>query len=474
MYLVMKNLSIIVAIDDYYGISKNDVLPWYNEEDLKHFKQITKDKILIMGKKTWLSIPNKTKFQKDRICFVLSSQYNDEYNMNDFDLNHVYYIKSYDVILQICMNITDPLSPMCRDVFIIGGKSLYEKSFDSSFLKYIYITRIKGDYKCDNDIKFIQQHLDYRCIHIYTEMKDTVTFQKYKVISEEDMYLKLLSNVYYTGIERNDRTGIGTYSKFGSQLSFSLKDNKMPLLTTKKTYWKGIVHELLWFLNGNTNSKILEDKNVNIWKGNSTREFLDKLGFNDREVGDLGPVYGFQWRHWGAEYETMNTNYQNKGIDQLQNIVETIRKDPSNRRLILSAWNVKDIKEMALPPCHMMCQFYVDESTSELSCQLYQRSADLFLGVPFNIASYALLTHIIAKIVGLTASRLNIVFGDVHIYKTHLDAVKTQITRSPFDFPTISIQKDISNVSDLSGLSFEDIELNSYKCHASIFAPMSV
>lgn len=129
---------------------------------------------------------------------------------------------------------------------------------------------------------------------------------------------------------------------------------------------------------------------------------------------------------------------------------------------------------MALPPCHMMCQFYVDESTSELSCQLYQRSADLFLGVPFNIASYALLTHIIAKIVGLTASRLNIVFGDAHIYKTHLDAVKTQITRSPFDFPTISIHKDISNVSDLSGLSFEDIELNSYKCHASIFAPMSV
>jgi dihydrofolate reductase/thymidylate synthase len=462
----MKELSIIVAIDDNYGISKNNRIPWYNSKDLQYFKKVTTEKILIMGNKTWNSIPNKNKFQQNRICFVLSTKH--PYviiDWNEIKLNETYFVNSYENTIHNLLNCSIPY-----DIFIIGGKMLYKKAFETEYLNYVYLTRIQGDYQCDNNIKFLHQELDYRCELTTSEtLSDFTVIQKYKVFSEEQMYLKLLKNVYRCGVEKNDRTGVGTFSLFGAKLSFSLKNNKMPLLTTKKTYWKGIVHELLWFLNGNTNSKKLEENNVNIWKQNSSREFLDDLGFNHREVGDLGPVYGFQWRHWGAKYETMYTDYTKKGIDQLKQLIETIKTEPSSRRLILSAWNVSDLKEMALPPCHMMCQFYVNGD--ELSCQLYQRSADLFLGVPFNIASYALLTHIIAKLVGLKASVLNIVFGDVHIYKTHLDAVKEQLTRLPFQFPTICIQKDIKDVSELF---FDDIVLQDYNCHNSIKAPMAV
>ena len=464
----MKELNIIVAIDENYGISKNDVIPWSNDKDLQHFKKMTADTILIMGRKTWNSIPNQEMFKKNRICFVLSSTHSDVIvDWDNIKLNQTYFVNSYEHVIKCLMDCNN-----YYDIFVIGGKSLYEKAFETDYLKFIYLTRIPGDYKCDNHIKFIQQKIEYRCSLISSySLDDSTAFEKYMVFSEEQMYLKLLQNVYQSGIERNDRTGVGTYSQFGGKLSFSLQNNKMPLLTTKRTYWKGIVHELLWFLNGKTNSKQLEEHAVNIWKQNSSREFLDELGFNHRDVGDLGPVYGFQWRHWGAKYETMYSDYDNKGIDQLKQLIETIKKEPSSRRLILSAWNVGDINEMALPPCHMMCQFYVNETTQELSCQLYQRSADLFLGVPFNIASYALLTHIIAKLVGLKASVLNIVFGDVHIYKTHVDAVKEQLTRTPFKFPTVCIKKDITDVSELR---FEDIVLQDYNCHNSIKAPMAV
>lgn len=192
---------------------------------------------------------------------------------------------------------------------------------------------------------------------------------------------------------------MGTYSLFGAQMRYSLRDNVFPLLTTKRVFWRAVVEELLWFIRGSTNALELRDKNVHIWDANSTRDFLDSAGLHDREEGDLGPVYGFQWRHFGAEYKGMRADYTNKGIDQLAHIIHTIKTNPGDRRMVMCAWNPVDIPKMALPPCHCLVQFYA--ANGELSCQLYQRSADMGLGVPFNIASYALLTCMIAHITNL-------------------------------------------------------------------------
>lgn len=190
-------------------------------------------------------------------------------------------------------------------------------------------------------------------------------------------------------------------------------------------FWRGIAEELLWFIQGSTDAKLLQAKNVRIWDGNSTREFLDKQGFADREEGDLGPVYGFQWRHFGAEYKTCQDDYAGQGVDQLNDVIERIRKNPNDRRIIMCAWNPVDIPRMALPPCHCLVQFYV--ANGELSCQLYQRSADMGLGVPFNIASYALLTHMMAHITGLKPGDFVHTLGDAHIYLNHIEPLKEQV-----------------------------------------------
>lgn len=218
-------------------------------------------------------------------------------------------------------------------------------------------------------------------------------------LHEEYQYLNHIKHILEKGAKTDDRTGVGTYSIFGAQMRYSLRDSIFPLLTTKRVFWRGVVEELLWFVRGSTNAFELRDKKVHIWDANSTREYLDSIGLKDREEGDLGPVYGFQWRHFGAEYKGMRADYKNKGIDQLAHVINTIKTRPSDRRIIMCAWNPIDIPEMALPPCHCLCQFYV--SNGELSCQLYQRSADMGLGVPFNIASYALFTYMLAHITNL-------------------------------------------------------------------------
>lgn len=220
-------------------------------------------------------------------------------------------------------------------------------------------------------------------------------------------------------------------------MRFSLRNNSFPLLTTKRVFWRGLAEELLWFIKGDTNANHLAEKNVHIWDANGSREFLDNLGFKEREVGDLGPVYGFQWRHFGAEYKDFNTDYTNQGVDQLKEVIETIKTNPTDRRIILTAWNPSAIPKMALPPCHMMCQFYV--YNGELSCQMYQRSCDMGLGVPFNIASYSLLTIMIANVTGLKPGEFIHVTGDTHVYNNHIEPLKEQLKRNPFPFPKVCL-----------------------------------
>lgn len=263
-----------------------------------------------------------------------------------------------------------------------------------------------------------------------------------------NQYETLLKHIYQNGTFKSDRTGTGTKSIFGAQLRFNLAEG-FPLVTTKKVHLKSIVHELLWFIKGETNTKYLTDNGVTIWN-----EWADK-------DGNLGPVYGYQWRSWPAA--------NGKHIDQLTEVIDTIKKNPDSRRMIVSAWNVADLPQMALMPCHAFFQFYVADG--KLSCQLYQRSADMFLGVPFNIASYALLTMMIAQVCGLEAGDFIHTFGDAHIYANHFEQVELQLSRDPRPYPVMKLNKDITSIFDFT---FADFTLEDYNPHPAIKAPVAV
>lgn len=262
------------------------------------------------------------------------------------------------------------------------------------------------------------------------------------------------------------------------QLRFSLRDDTFPLLTTKKVFTRGIILELLWFLAGDTDANLLSEQGVKIWDGNGSREYLDKMGFKDRKVGDLGPVYGFQWRHFGAKYKTCDDDYTGQGIDQLKQVIHKLKTNPYDRRIIMSAWNPADFDKMALPPCHIFSQFYVSfpkegegSGKPRLSCLLYQRSCDMGLGVPFNIASYALLTRMIAKVVDMEPGEFIHTLGDAHVYKDHIDALKEQITRNPRPFPKLKIKRDVKDIDDFK---LTDFEIEDYNPHPRIQMKMSV
>ncbi|VUC24462.1 unnamed protein product [Clonostachys rosea] len=312
---------------------------------------------------------------------------------------------------------------------------------------------------------------------------------------EEEQYLDLIREILEEGERRPDRTGTGTISIFGARLKFKLNDNGrpvLPLLTTKRVFHRAIILELLWFIQGNTSSLALSEQGVKIWDGNGSREFLDKLGLTHREVGDLGPVYGFQWRHFGAEYVDSKTDYTGQGVDQLAELIHKLRTNPYDRRMILSAWNPKDMPNMVLPPCHMFAQFYVsypsastngaaaaqngDDAESKpkghLHCQLYQRSCDMGLGVPFNIASYALLTHMLAHVCDMVPGSLTHVMGDAHVYLDHVDALREQLEREPRPFPELEIKREKGG--EIDGWKLEDFEIKGYEPHKSIQMKMSV
>ncbi|MCK0068529.1 thymidylate synthase [Kordiimonas laminariae] len=261
-------------------------------------------------------------------------------------------------------------------------------------------------------------------------------------------YLDLMKRIREEGVFKGDRTGTGTYSVFGHQMRFDLSEG-FPLVTTKKLHLRSIIHELLWFIAGDTNVKYLKDNGVSIWD-----EWAD-------EKGDLGPVYGHQWRSWPTP--------SGETVDQIKNLIDQIKNNPNSRRLIVSAWNVADVDHMALPPCHCLFQFYVAEG--KLSCQLYQRSADVFLGVPFNIASYALLTHMIAQVCDLQVGDFVHTLGDAHLYSNHIEQTDLQLTRDPLPLPSLSLNH---NVRDLFNFKFEDIEIVGYESHPHIKGAVAV
>lgn len=297
-------------------------------------------------------------------------------------------------------------------------------------------------------------------------LKKVLESNKYRnhVYHEENQYINLIDDILNENSDFIGRNG-NTKAIFGSAMHFSLEENSVPFLTSKKLAWKTCLKELLWFISGNTNNKTLKEQNVHIWDANGSRDFLDSRNLVNREEDDLGPIYGFQWRHFNAEYDNANTNYDKKGIDQLQEIIDNLKNEKTrySRRLILTAWNPCQLNEMALPPCHILCQFNV--INNKLSCALYQRSGDVGLGVPFNIASYSLLTHLIAHHCNLEVGEFIYYLGNSHIYEEHIDSLREQLNNSLYKFPKLNIKNKYENINDYK---FVDFEIIDYKCNESI------
>jgi len=404
-----------------------------------------------------------------------------------------------------------------ESIYVIGGAEIYNMCLSkySELIDHVYLTNIflSDDTQCDRFLKLNPNDFEstdistkeqcksneaasYQMVQLTPKINDTPNKENEQgsaneVASapqpteeeekgaeselvadpdhEEYQYLNLIQKILTEGVKRGDRTGTGTLSVFGAQMRYSLKDGIFPMLTTKRVFWRGVAEELLWFIKGSTSAKELQDKKIRIWDGNSTREFLDKRGLTHHEEGDLGPVYGFQWRHFGATYKTMHDSYDGLGVDQLMGCIDQIKNNPNSRRIVMTAWNPADLDKMALPPCHMFVQFYV--ANGQLSCQMYQRSADMGLGVPFNIASYALLTRLMAQVCGLEPGEFVHVIGDAHVYLNHVEPLQEQLKRTPKQFPVLRINP---NKMDIDSFEYADFKVEGYKPHKTIKMKMAV
>jgi dihydrofolate reductase / thymidylate synthase len=468
--------DIIVACDKNMGVGKEGSLPWNIPFEINFFKKTTtytdfpsQVNVVIMGYNTWKSIHTIHRPLKDRINIVISCKHK----------NEIIRDMKYNANLFHCFNLDEAIYKTkeiknLNKIFVMGGKRVYDDALIHPELNRIIITRIDTDFKCDI---FLDLNLNqYKLINETKKMQflDKITNEnvnlKFQILEkdqdhQEFQYINLLKKIMSRGNERDTRNA-KTLSVFGEQIKFDISE-RFPLLTTKRMFWRGIVEELLFFVRGDTNSKNLDSKGVKIWNPNTTREFLDDLGLNHYDVGEMGPMYGYQWRSYNKPYKKDGE----EGIDQLKNCIEMIKNNPTNRRILLTAYNPLQLSESVLAPCHsIVIQFYVNDN--KLSCHMYQRSSDTFLGLPFNIASTALLTYLIAKITNLNPGEVIISLGDTHLYKDHIDSVKKQIKRYPYIFPKLEIKRDIKTLEDIENMEFTDFELLNYKCHKGIKANM--
>ena len=467
-------LNIIVAFSTKnFGIGKDGKLPWSIQKDLGHFSQITKNSVVVMGRHTWESIPDDKKPLKNRFNIIVSSKN----NLIDKDVENVIVLHPdlLDNYINSWLNN--------GDVFIIGGEKLYKKYMGVA--DNIYATLIDKNYECDTFFpieNFGKYEIEtYSEAEFSEEEKCNYRFVKYKKSDKkhgEYVYLNHMKNILDNGdIRDKERTGTGTKSVFGGQLRFDISQS-IPMLTTKFVPFQLTIKELLFFLRGQTDSKILEAQGVNIWKGNTSREFLDNRGLTDYEEGDMGPMYGWLLNYMSMKYKGCNYDYSKdqSGINQLENFVDGLKKDPWSRRHLMTTYSPMYADQGVLFPCHgLQIQGYYSErnNKSYLSLHVYIRSSDGFLGLPINILSYAILTYIIAKKCGYLPYELIISFGDAHIYKTAINASLLQFERSPLPFPLLKVNDNIVN-KDFKDIELSDFELVGYLSHPKISAPMAI
>lgn len=456
--------EIITAFDKSFGIGKDGFIPWKIKEDLLHFKAITEKNIVVMGRKTYFSLPVRP--LKNRFNIVLTN-HTDNYENTE---NCIFTTKD---------NLNDLLKTLEADYkkcFICGGSDVY-KMFLNDCNK-LHITYIDKEYECDTQFPFFPSSLQ---LSEYTELQYSISEKcNYRYLtyikgnnieSGEKVYLDLIKDILQNGNTRSDRTGTGTIGVFGRQLKFDISKT-IPFLTTRQVSRKGIIKELLWFLKGNTDAKLLSKVGVNIWDANTTREFLDQRNLQHYEEGDIGPMYFYQIYHYNATYRGCNKIYDNEGLDQMAELINGLKNDPFSRRHLLTTYNPLAIKDSVLAPCHgIVIQFYVEEHDNQkyLSCHMYQRSVDVFLGLTWNIPSYALLTQIIALEVDMIPKELIISTGDTHLYLNHVEEAKLLLQRLPLPFPIVRI-----NQKSIDKYEIDDFDIIGYMSHPPIKAKMAV
>jgi dihydrofolate reductase/thymidylate synthase len=482
-------VTLVVAYDSMYGIGKNGKIPWDIRADMIFFEKLTTNACVVMGRKTWESIPYNKRGLKNRINIIISKtketlKYENNTNSQVYIARNM---KEIEEIYNLYCN--------SKEIYIIGGNSIYKYFLENyNLIKDIYITKINYKYNCDTFMPNEELMSFFKNNKVVTEkIISEKTFDKlnnieveyeihknsiikYEEINiDENNYLNLLKNILEQDmVGRMTRNG-KTYSIFGPQLEFNLLNNTLPLLTTRKMFLRGIFEELIFFIQGQTDTKLLENKGVKIWKSNTTSSFLKSRNL-DYDEGFMGPMYGFQWRYFGAEYNNGKDNYIRKGYDQLYNLIKVLIQEPYSRRHLLTTYNPSMVEQSVLAPCHgLVIQFYVQNEY--LDCKMYQRSCDTVLGEPFNITSYALLTHLIAYICGYKARKLIITLGDAHIYEQHIEGVREQMKRKPYMFPKLNIKKKYEGYENmkiedriryLESLVFDDIEVVDYECYPSI------
>ena len=470
---IMK-FDIIVAVDNKFGIGLNQSIPWHIKEDIIYFRNKTtytelpnNTNVVIMGRKTWETLPNK--ILNNRINIVVTHQ--------DITFDGIIFVKSFDEALNVSYKLNN-----IENIFVIGGAQIYNEALHHPNLRYVYMTKINHDYECDINITFdekIYETLNETIFNSDSNNENKVIFfMKYQKIKNhsEHQYLNLLTKLINYGHRRQTRNAV-TYSLFGEKMEFDLSKS-FPLYTTKKVFFRGIFEELKFFLLGQTDSKILEQKGVNIWKGNTSREFLDNLNLKNYDVGWMGSMYGYNMLHFGYPYEGANIDYTNKGFNQIEYVLNLLKNDPYSRRCMFTTYNPATVKEGVLYPCHgLLCQFYVEDG-NKLSCSMIMRSCDIICGNPFNVASYALLVHIICELLNndptykgdkFNVGRFIIFMNDVHLYEEHISQANEQLTREPYMFPKLKITKKIQKIDELE---FTDIELIDYKHYPAIKADM--
>lgn len=445
-------IELILCMNKKFGIGFEGSIPWKVKDDLALFRTLTTDSVLIVGRKTYASMLGLN-FDTFNRRFIVVSR----------GLSSISFEEA----------ITHALTFKKR-IFVIGGAEIYKHVLEQyrHLISRIHVSLLNETFShilCDAFVPedflsgFIPEHSQGFKEFSYTIYKNNN-------LQDEFQYINLLKEVYESGTKVYGRNG-NVQRMFSKNLKFDLRKG-FPLLTTKKMFFRGIVEELLFFLKGETNSKILEEKGINIWKGNTNREFLDQHGFSDYPEGEMGPMYGYQWRFFGAPYHPdpgfKNSNNNNQGVDQLTKVIEEIKSNPHSRRLLMTDYNPAQAGEGVLYPCHsIVLQFFVEDGFLDVFC--YNRSSDLFLGLPFNIASSSLLLIFIASLTGLQPRFLNLSLGDCHIYEQHLPKVFEQISRVPYKSPKIELKRQVDKVEDIL---FEDLELKDYHCHPVIKAEM--
>jgi dihydrofolate reductase/thymidylate synthase len=485
--------NIVVCTDYNYGIGKNNDMPWHFNKDLQHFKILTigdvessqnKYNVVIMGNNTYNSIPSQYRPLNKRINIILSrSNISTDISL----LEDIEYIKHNPIYFNNINNLLlflDKIKKYVNDCFVIGGSQIYNIFLDLKLINKIYLTKIKNkNYECDTffNLEVYKKQFELKSNSNYIDIDKKsnnifilINYEYDYINKEENKFIKTVNKILNKGVYNLDRSGVGTMSTFGKSFTYDIRNYRLPLFTHRKVFLRGIIEELLFFISGKTDTKILEEKNVNIWKGHTSREFLDSRSLQHYKEGSYGPSYGFQLRHFNADFIDDNSDYTGKGFDQLEDVINQIKNNPTSRRILFTYWNPSALNKVPLPNCHILYQFHVNIETKELSCSFYQRSNDYMLAGVYNICSASILVFMLCHLTGYKPGKIIHNIGNIHIYMNQIEVVKEIIKNKPFNFPLLFIEDPKEEIKTIDDFTYEHFKLIFYNSHKKYNITMSV